>query len=283
LNRLTRRVYELAYGRHLPPGDSGQELEMSTMELVGYLWQKGGTARLRGAWRSWRLGSCAGRLFIGRGVKISFPRHLHVGYNCLLSDGVHVNAYSTKGFRLGDNVRVREHVWMLGTAVLTDPGVGLTIGNNVYVGPYCVLGAGGGLSIGNDVTIGAHVDILAENHSFEDPEVPINQQGVKREGIVVEDDCWIGNRVTILDGVRVGRGSVIGAAAVVTRSIPEFSVAVGSPARVIRDRRYRGPVVERAPEPAATSDASDPSDQSDRSDSPGPGGSEQAGDAARPT
>jgi len=246
LNRLTRRVYELAYGQHLPPGDSGQELEMSTMELVGFLWQKGGMARVRGALRSWRLGACAGRLFIGRNVKIAFPRHLHVGYNVLLADGVNVNAYSRKGIKLGDNVRIREHVWMLTTAVLTEPGEGLTVGDNVYVGPFSVLGAGGGLTIGNDVTIGAHVDILAEDHNFADPELPINQQGVERKGIVIEEDCWIGNRATILDGVRIGRSSVIGAAAVVTRDIPEFSVAVGSPARVIRDRRYKGPMVGSA-------------------------------------
>ncbi len=244
MNRLTRRVYEIAYGRHLPPGDSGEELAMSTMELVGFLWQKGGLARLRGMLRSWRLGSCAGRLFLGRGVRVSFPRHLYLGYNVLLADGVNINAYSRKGFRLGDNVRVREHVWMLATGVLTDPGEGLFLGNNVYVGPFSVLGAGGGLTIGNDVTIGAHVDVLAENHNFEDPDLPINQQGVRRKGIVIEDDCWIGNRATILDGVHVGRGSVIGAAAVVTRDIPEYSVAVGSPAMVIRDRRYRGPVVD---------------------------------------
>ena len=95
------------------------------------------------------------------------------------------------------------------------------------------------------MTVGAHVDILAENHNFDDPELPINQQGVKRRGVVIGEDCWIGNRATVLDGVRIGRGSVIGAAAVVTGDIPEFSVAVGSPARVLRDRRYRGPLVER--------------------------------------
>lgn len=247
MNRLTRRVYELAYGRHLPPGDSGQELAMSTGELVAFLWQKGGPARLRGMLRSWRLGACAGRLFVGRHVRISFPRHLRVGYNVVLADDVYINAFSRKGFVLGDNVRIREHVWMLGTAVLTEPGVGLAIGDNVYVGPYCVLGAGGGLAIGRDVTIGAHVDILAEDHRFDDPEVPINQQGVTRTGVSIGDDCWIGNRVTILDGVTVGRGSVIGASSVVTRDLPEYSVAVGSPARVIRDRRYRGPGAGKAP------------------------------------
>ncbi len=244
MSRLTRRVYELAYGRHLPPGDTGGELGMSTIELVEFLWQKGGMARLRGLWRAWRLGGCAGRLFVGRGVKIAFPRHLHVGYNVLLSDGVNINAFSQKGCRLGDNVRIRENVWMLSTSVLTDPGVGLSLGDNVYVGPFSVLGAGGGLTIHNDVTIGAHVDILAEDHNFGDTDLPINQQGVVRRGIVIEEDCWIGNRATILDGVRIGRGSVIGAAAVVTRDIPEFSVAVGSPARVLRDRRYRGPLVD---------------------------------------
>jgi len=234
---LARRLYQAAYGAHLPPADAGQELDLGALELAGFLWRKGGMSRLRGLWRGWRLGGCGGRLFLGRNVRIDFPRRLSVGPSAYLADGVYINALSRKGFVLGANVRVREGTWMLGTAVLTEPGEGLTVGDNVYIGPYCVLGAGGGLHIGSDVTIGAHVDILAEDHDFSDPTRPINRQGVTRKGITIGDDCWIGNRVTILDGVRVGRGSVIGAASVVTRDLPEFSVAAGSPARVIRDRR----------------------------------------------
>jgi acetyltransferase-like isoleucine patch superfamily enzyme len=237
---LSRKLYQLAYGDRLPPDGAGQALDLGALELAGFLWRKGGMSRLRGILRGWRLGGCGGRLFVGKGVRIDFPRRLSVGRGAYLADNVYVNALSKKGFRLGDNVRVREGTWMLATGVLTDPGEGLSIGDNVYIGPYCVLGAGGGLSIGSDVTIGAHVDILAEDHEFGDASRPINRQGVTRKGIAIGDDCWIGNRATILDGVKVGRGCAIGAAAVVTRDLPEFSVAVGSPARVIRDRRTAG-------------------------------------------
>lgn len=241
MSGLSHRLYQMAYGQHLPPDGAGRELDVGTLELAGFLWRKGGLSRLRGMLRALRLGGCGGRLFVGRNVRIDFPRRLRVGRSAYLADGVYINALSKKGFVLGDNVRVREGTWMLATGVLTDPGEGLSIGDNVYIGPYCVLGAGGGLSIGSDVTIGAHVDILAEDHEFGDASRKISEQGVTRQGVSIGDDCWIGNRATILDGVKVGRGCVIGAAAVVTRDLPDFSVAVGSPARVVRDRRDSAP------------------------------------------
>jgi acetyltransferase-like isoleucine patch superfamily enzyme len=237
VSSLARKLYETAYGDRLPADGAGGEIDLGALELAGFLWRKGGLSRLRGMLRGWRLGGCGGRLFVGKNVRIDFPRRLSVGRGAYLADNVYVNALSKKGFRLGDNVRIREGTWLLATGVLTDPGEGLVIGNDVYIGPYCVLGAGGGLTIGNDVTIGAHVDILAEDHEFGDATRLISAQGVTRKGITIGDDCWIGNRATILDGVKVGRGCVIGAASVVTRDLPEFSVAVGSPARAVRDRR----------------------------------------------
>jgi galactoside O-acetyltransferase len=63
------------------------------------------------------------------------------------------------------------------------------------------------------------------------------EQGITAEGIVVEDDVWLGSGAIVLDGVHIGRGSVIGAGAVVTEDLPPYSIAVGSPARVVRDRR----------------------------------------------
>lgn len=67
-------------------------------------------------------------------------------------------------------------------------------------------------------------------------ELPIREQGVTREGIIIEDDCWLGSGVKVLDGVTIGKGCVIGANSVVTKDIPPYSVAVGAPARVIKKR-----------------------------------------------
>jgi len=115
-------------------------------------------------------------------------------------------------------------------------GRGLEVGDNTYIGPRCILGAGGGITIGSNVTIGSAVDILAENHQFADADVLINEQGVTRKGIAIEDDVWIGNRVIVLDGVRVGQGAVLGAGAVVTRDVPPYTVVVGNPARDVGKR-----------------------------------------------
>jgi galactoside O-acetyltransferase len=70
---------------------------------------------------------------------------------------------------------------------------------------------------------------------FTDPERPIMDQGITATGIRIEDNCWVGAGAIVLDGVTVGRGACVGAGAVVTHSVPPHSLAVGVPARVIRD------------------------------------------------
>ncbi|PSN10551.1 hypothetical protein C7293_27655 [filamentous cyanobacterium CCT1] len=81
--------------------------------------------------------------------------------------------------------------------------------------------------------IASHCSMYANNHRFDDWTRTINSQPLTAVGITIEDDCWLGTGVRVLDGVTIGRGSVIGAGAVVSRDIPPYSVAVGVPARVI--------------------------------------------------
>lgn len=197
----------------------------------------------RGFWPFWRgllarpfLKSCGSRFFVGRGTKILFPNRLSAGRNVAIGEYSYLNCYGIEGVNLADNVRIKEFGWIQVTSHLSNPGAGLTIGSNTYVGPHCILGAAGGITVGADVVMGAYVQLLAENHNFENGNLPINQQGVSRRGIVVEDGCWIGNSVIVLDGVRIGRSSVIGAGSVVTHDVPADSIAVGNPARVLRSR-----------------------------------------------
>lgn len=121
----------------------------------------------------------------------------------------------------------------------------LTIGRNVFMNRGVVITAPAKVTIGDDVLIGPHVIINSGNHRYVDPGVPIRLQGHKLDPIVIEDDVWIGAHSVILPGVRVGRSSVVGAGAVVTRDVPPDSVVGGVPARIIKHRRASDPRVRR--------------------------------------
>ena len=94
----------------------------------------------------------------------------------------------------------------------------------------------GGVDVASDCLIGGHCFIVSSSHLFSNPDIPIRKQGNTFQGVSIEEDTWIGANVVILDGVRIGKGSVIGAGSVVTKSIPPNSVAYGSPARMVRQR-----------------------------------------------
>ena len=84
--------------------------------------------------------------------------------------------------------------------------------------------------------LGPKCSLFAENHVFSDTESTIKSQGVQQKGIIIEDDCWIGSNVTILDGVTIGRGSVIGAETLVTKDIPVGSIIVDKRNKCIKER-----------------------------------------------
>jgi maltose O-acetyltransferase len=86
--------------------------------------------------------------------------------------------------------------------------------------------------------MGPEVLIYTQNHSFSRVDITMDQQGFSEEKkVIIDDDVWIGARVIILPGVKIGRGSVIGAGSVVSKSIPEYSVAVGNPCKVVKLRK----------------------------------------------
>jgi acetyltransferase-like isoleucine patch superfamily enzyme len=115
------------------------------------------------------------------------------------------------------------------------PHAGIHLGSRVFVGEETIMRGQGGIHVGDNVLFGPRVQVLAVDHVFTDTTQPIMQQGITARGIRIEDNCWIGAGAIILDGVTVGRGACIGAGAVVTSSVPPHSLAVGVPARVIRD------------------------------------------------
>lgn len=105
------------------------------------------------------------------------------------------------------------------------------------MGTHGFYGCAGGIEIWENVLIGNFVSMHSENHNFERLDVPIDKQGVSHKGIKIGNDCWLGAKVTILDGVTIGDGCVIAAGAVVTSNIPDFSIAAGVPAKIIKKEK----------------------------------------------
>lgn len=95
----------------------------------------------------------------------------------------------------------------------------------------------GGGRIGSHVMMGPEVYIYTQNHNFSRIDIPMDQQGwTEEKPVTIDDDVWIGARVTILPGVIIGKGSIIGASAVVTKDVPPYSVVAGNPAVVVKKR-----------------------------------------------
>jgi acetyltransferase-like isoleucine patch superfamily enzyme len=137
------------------------------------------------------------------------------------------------GITIGDNVSIGSDSKVIVSTSLNNIGIGITIEDNVGIGEFAYLGGAGGLSIGSDCIIGQYFSCHPENHNFNDQTKLIREQGVTRKGITIHPNCWIGSKVTILDGVEIGANSVIAAGAVVTKSLPENSIIAGVPAKKI--------------------------------------------------
>ena len=108
------------------------------------------------------------------------------------------------------------------------------IGDNSGIGAYSQIGL---VKIGNNVMMGTHCLLISQNHRFDDLTVPMCQQGFQgHKAIEIEDDVWIGSRVIILPGIKVGHGSIIAAGTVVTKDVEPFSIVAGNPAKIIGRR-----------------------------------------------
>ncbi|MBW2661175.1 MAG: acyltransferase [Deltaproteobacteria bacterium] len=124
------------------------------------------------------------------------------------------------------------------TIIETGFGGSLTIGDDTHIQPRCQFSAYlGSIHIGNSVQIAPNCAFYPYDHGFEPGDLIKKQPLKTKGGILIDDDAWIGVGVIVLDGVRIGKGAVIGAGSVVMQDIPEGSVAVGSPARVVKYRR----------------------------------------------
>jgi acetyltransferase-like isoleucine patch superfamily enzyme len=153
-----------------------------------------------------------GFVFLDRGAKVYARR----GYGRLILG---------KWVHLGANTALRCHE---GTLSLGDKS---NLARDISVNCYL------DVEIGDSALIADGVYISDFDHRFEDLTTAIKDQGITKSRVRIERDVWLGTKVTVCRGVHIGEGTVVGANAVVTKDLPAFSVAVGVPARVIKDRK----------------------------------------------
>lgn len=182
-------------------------MPLALMSLAGRLLDCLYVLAVRGAFGTWGANSR-----IGRGGRLVAPHLVCVGRDVVVGEQAWINAKDDRR----DGVPT------------------LTIGDGSYIGRGVQINAWQSVRIGSNVLIADRVFISDADHNFRDPATPIKLQGDAFLGpVVLEDGCWIGIGAVIMPGVSIGRNSVVAANAVVTRSVPPFSVVGGIPARAI--------------------------------------------------
>lgn len=175
-----------------------------------------------------------GLVAIEPGVRLRFADHIRLGKGAYLDQATYLHACPA-GIHIGAGTLIM-HGAILHVYNFRDlPHAGITIGRDSLIGEYTVIRGQGGVALGDRVYTSPMVQIIAVNHVFEDPARPFIHQGITAQGIVIEDDVWIGSGAVITDGVRVGAGAVVAAGAVVTKDVPPHAVVGGVPARVLRE------------------------------------------------
>ncbi|MBC7723493.1 MAG: acyltransferase [Burkholderiaceae bacterium] len=192
---------------------------------------------VRGGIRSLLLGTSTGRLFVGRRVRFSHSSRISHTGRLVIEDGVEMQGHARRGLRFGADVSIGPGTMIRPSSYYGgEIGEGLVVGDRSSMGAGCFIGCSGFISIGDDVMLGPGVRVFSENHRFDSTAATIKSQGVDRGTVTIGDDCWIASGVTITANVTIGRGVIVGAGSVVTNDLPDFAIAAGSPARVLRIR-----------------------------------------------
>ena len=156
--------------------------------------------------------------------------NLIIGDNVTIGGTIHIRLRKNGRVVLCNGVRTGTEIWLVGA---NDNE--LLVGENSVLGSYGIYNGGNGIKIGANCIFAGFVCLNSSEHHFKMGEL-IRDQGFFGAPIEIEDDVWIGSHVFIHKGVKVGKGSIIGACSNVLKSVPEYKIVVGNPAKVLRDR-----------------------------------------------
>ena len=193
------------------------------------------------------LRHCGRGAVFGLNTILRHPHKIELGDNVVVDDNCLLDAKGTDnaGIRIGDNVFIGRN------SILSCKNGDITLGDRVNIGFNCEIFSGSRVTVGASALLAAYTYLIGGDHVAELDE-DIIHSGSTSHGIAVGENCWFGAGAKVLDGVEIGSHSIVGTGAVVTKNIPAYSVAVGLPAKVIRDRRAEQRRLEKlTPVPSA--------------------------------
>jgi acetyltransferase-like isoleucine patch superfamily enzyme len=157
-------------------------------------------------------------------------RNIVIGNDVTLSGKTYLRLRKNGRIVMEDGVRVGTEVWLVGANECE-----LRVGENSILSSYSIFNGGHGITIGPNCIFAAFVYINTSDHNFKREKL-IQEQEFFGGPVEIGGDVWLGGHVFINKGVRIGNGAVIGAGAIVTKDVPDYKVAVGNPAHVLKDR-----------------------------------------------
>lgn len=179
------------------------------------------------------LGRCGRGVTFGQNVVLRHPHKIEIADNVVVDDQCCLDAKGTdnRGIRLGTGVFIGRNT------ILSCKNGDIDVDDFANIGFNAEIFSASRVRVGRRVLVAAYTYLVGGDHHFDRVDVPVLEQGRTARGIEVDDNAWLGAHVVVTDGARVGRDAIIGAGAVVIGDIPEYRIAAGIPARVIRDRR----------------------------------------------
>ena len=226
------------YLSHFISKIKGEEFQIDENIPVGYLIRRVLIKRFTMYCRGFLFfGRISPRVFVDRKTKIICKSKIILAGTISIGRNCYIDALSIKGIEFGKNVSIGANTTIECSGSLKNIGKGLKVGNNVGLGTHGFFGCAGGIEIGDDTIFGNFVSMHSENHNYKDKDIPIRLQGVTRKGIKIGNNCWIGAKATILDGVNIEDGCIIAAGALVTEGVYEVnSIYGGVPAKFLKKR-----------------------------------------------
>jgi acetyltransferase-like isoleucine patch superfamily enzyme len=162
--------------------------------------------------------------YFGKRTKLEIAGKVQIGKNVYIGDDATIIVEKGASLIIGDNSFIGESCY------IKCFGGNIEIGHDVSINSKSFLNGCGGLQIGHNTRIGTQTIMIASNHKFDDPDVLFKDQ-ITKEGIYIGENIWFGARVTVLDGVKITDNVVVGACSLVTKSIDEAGVYVGTPVK----------------------------------------------------
>ncbi|MFQ5601677.1 MAG: DapH/DapD/GlmU-related protein [bacterium] len=211
-------------------------LKMVKYELIVTLfsWVPGALGIfLRSFFYRFILGAMGQGVALGANIAIRHPGKIHIGNNVVIDDNCVLDA---KG-ETNQGIQIENGVFIGRGTILTCHNGDIVLEDNVNIGFNCVISSLSRIIIKKNHLMAAFCYLVGGDHDSDRTDIPVLFQGRSSKGITIDENVWLGAGVAVLDGVTIGRDSIIGAGAVVNKDVQEYAIAAGLPAKFLWDRR----------------------------------------------